>query len=584
MIPKIIHRVWLSEELPNKNSKIGQPFYTQDKLLDYEYEIRTYTPKNIDLSMSNFLAQAYALKRWAFATDYIRLWALYNFGGIYVDGDVWIIKNFDELLDLPYFCGFEYNWNNNGEPNCPSPYNIIEWGVIGFEKHNPIIKLFLDIYDSINFIDDNLFIHDKLYDKDNQFSNDIIPFKFNKLLDLLNIEKVCISDSIDNYKKCILNNVSKNKLYVLNTKWFSDVNYYRHKDLNTDCICIHDRQGSWHWGIQILNKLSDYSIEQQNEYYERYNKSKVTYLEDNVYILTSQPHDIILKDFNIKESNIINEVNFSIYKQIIINYDNITNMQLFKFLLKNLPDENCIITDNYEIINTSDISLNNNLLIKVNKIDYKNVFKNVYENKLWASDGISKYYSGFGSHDIICMTKFLSFINNFIEENNVHSILDFGCGDFNIGRNINVDMYYGTDIYDGLINYNISHFEDNTHKFIFNDESYINLPSTDLIIIKEVLQHLDNDKIKEILDHLINITNRYILIIDTSLTENIENNINYNSYNIKELILSKERSYYNLHPDKDPFNYDFTLLKRISKSVNTGYWNVWIYDKNTIEK
>ena len=427
-----------------------------------------------------------------------------------------------------------------------------------------------------------MFIHDKLYDNYGNYSTDIIPFRFNKLLELLNIKKICISDTIENYKNCILNNASSNNLYVLNTKWLSDSNYNKHKDLNPDCICIHERQGSWHWGYNILNKLTDYSIEQQNEYYDRYNKNKVTYLEDNVYILTSKPHDIILKDFNIKESNIINDINFSIYNQIIINYDNITNMQLFKFLLKNLPDENCIIANNYEIINILDISLNNNLLIKVNKIDYKSVFKNVYENKLWASDGISKYYSGFGSHNITCMTNFLSFINNFIKENNVHSILDFGCGDFNIGRNIKVDMYYGTDIYDELINYNLEHFEDNTHKFIFNDESYVNLPSTDLIIIKEVLQHLDNYKIKEILDHLINITNRYILIIDSSLTENIENNINYNSYNINELILSKEISKYNFHPDKDPFNYNFTLVKRINKSVNAGYWNVWIYDKNIL--
>lgn len=582
MIPKIIHRVWLSEELPDKNSKIGRPFYTQDKLSEHGYEIRTYTSKNIDLSMSKFLAQAYSLKRWAFATDYIRLWALYNFGGIYVDADVWIEKNFDELLDLPYFYGFESDWEDNNNPNNPSRHNIIDWGVIGVEKHNPIIKLFLDIYNSINFIDDDMFIHDKLYDNYGNYSTDIIPFRFNKLLELLNIKKICISDTIENYKNCILNNASSNNLYVLNTKWLSDSNYNKHKDLNHDCICIHERQGSWHWGYNILNKLTDYSIEQQNEYYDRYNKNKVTYLEDNVYILTSKQHDIIIKDFNIKESNIINDINFSIYNQIIINYDNIANMQLFKFLLKNLPDENCIITNNYEIINILDISLNNNLLIKVNKIDYKSVFKNVYENKLWASDGISKYYSGFGSHNITCMNNFLSFINNFIKENNVHSILDFGCGDFNIGRNIKVDMYYGTDIYDELINYNLEHFEDNTHKFIFNDESYVNLPSTDLIIIKEVLQHLDNYKIKEILDHLINITNRYILIIDSSLTENIENNINYNSYNINELILSKEISHYNFHPNKDPFNYNFTLVKRINKSVNAGYWNVWIYDKNIL--
>ena len=49
-----------------------------------------------------------------------------------------------------------------------------------------------------------------------------------------------------------------------------------------------------------------------------------------------------------------------------------------------------------------------------------------------------------------------------------------------------------------------------------------------------------------------------------------------------DVYLSKEISNYNFHPNKDPFNYNFTLVKRINKSVNAGYWNVWIYDKNIL--
>lgn len=126
------------------------------------------------------------------------------------------MKNFDELLDLPYFYEFEADWEDNNNPNNPSRHNIIDWGVIGIEKHNPIIKLFLDIYNSINFIDDDMFIYGKLYDNYGNYSTDIIPFRFNKLLELLNIKKICISDTIENYKNCILNNSSSNNLYVLN--------------------------------------------------------------------------------------------------------------------------------------------------------------------------------------------------------------------------------------------------------------------------------------------------------------------------------------------------------------------------------
>ena len=79
MIPKIIHRVWISDDLPDPNTDIGKCFYSQEKLKDYGYEIRTYTAKNFDFSISKYLLQAYSLKKWAFATDYIRLWALFTF-------------------------------------------------------------------------------------------------------------------------------------------------------------------------------------------------------------------------------------------------------------------------------------------------------------------------------------------------------------------------------------------------------------------------------------------------------------------------------------------------------------------------
>ena len=61
MIPKIIHRVWLSE-LPNKDSLPGRCMASQDKLQDYGYEIRTYNIDNFDFSISKYLLQAHSLK------------------------------------------------------------------------------------------------------------------------------------------------------------------------------------------------------------------------------------------------------------------------------------------------------------------------------------------------------------------------------------------------------------------------------------------------------------------------------------------------------------------------------------------
>lgn len=87
--------------------------------------------------------QAFRGRKYAFAADYIRLYALYNYGGIYLDSDVEVIKPYDELLDLPYFLGQE---------KTPSG---IEAATMGFEKGSPLVKELLDRYDSLNFISDN---------------------------------------------------------------------------------------------------------------------------------------------------------------------------------------------------------------------------------------------------------------------------------------------------------------------------------------------------------------------------------------------------------------------------------------------
>lgn len=63
-------------------------------------------------------------EKYAFAADYIRIWALKNYGGIYLDLDVEVLKKFDDLLELPYFMGIErYELTN-----------AVEAAVLGTEK------------------------------------------------------------------------------------------------------------------------------------------------------------------------------------------------------------------------------------------------------------------------------------------------------------------------------------------------------------------------------------------------------------------------------------------------------------------
>lgn len=103
-IPKIIHYCWLGDKpLPENAKKCIRSW----KKYCPDYEIRRWTEKDFDLNINTYTKQASEAKAWAFASDYIRLWIIYNYGGIYLDTDVQIIKNFDPLLNNTAFAGTE---------------------------------------------------------------------------------------------------------------------------------------------------------------------------------------------------------------------------------------------------------------------------------------------------------------------------------------------------------------------------------------------------------------------------------------------------------------------------------------------
>ena len=104
MIPKIIHLCWLSgDPYP---AKIAKCLDTWKKHLP-DYEVMLWDTNRFDLNSSIWVRQAFEKKKYAFAADYIRFYALYHYGGIYLDSDVEVLKSFDDLLDLPYFMGAE---------------------------------------------------------------------------------------------------------------------------------------------------------------------------------------------------------------------------------------------------------------------------------------------------------------------------------------------------------------------------------------------------------------------------------------------------------------------------------------------
>ena len=104
MIPKIIHYVWLGQNsLPEEMQECIDSW----KRFMPDYEIKKWDNQVIDKLDIHFVKQAVREKKWAFASDVIRLWAVYQFGGIYLDTDVMVYKSFDDLLDNHAFIGRE---------------------------------------------------------------------------------------------------------------------------------------------------------------------------------------------------------------------------------------------------------------------------------------------------------------------------------------------------------------------------------------------------------------------------------------------------------------------------------------------
>lgn len=137
MIPKKIHFCWLSNEaFPKKNRECINSW---KKFLP-EYEFIKWDFSRFPLQQSDWVREAFENKKYAFAADYIRLFALYNEGGIYLDTDVEVKKSYNDLLDRPYFMG------------CESTPNIIEAATIGVEPHSVWLKNILKHYEDRHFV------------------------------------------------------------------------------------------------------------------------------------------------------------------------------------------------------------------------------------------------------------------------------------------------------------------------------------------------------------------------------------------------------------------------------------------------
>lgn len=140
MIPKIIHYCWFGG---NPLPKLAKKCIKSWKKYCKDFEIKEWNETNFDVSSAPlYVRQAYEAKKWAFVADYVRLYAMTKFGGIYMDTDVEVVSNLDVFLNNEAFSGFE-----NDE--------YISTGIMASEKGFPLFEELLSYYDNASFINED---------------------------------------------------------------------------------------------------------------------------------------------------------------------------------------------------------------------------------------------------------------------------------------------------------------------------------------------------------------------------------------------------------------------------------------------
>ena len=104
MIPKTIHYIWFGgNPLPEDAKRCIDTW----KKYCPDYEIKEWNESNFDVAQNDYIKEAYEAKKWAFVSDYARLKVLVEYGGIYMDTDVEVLKPLDRFLSERAFSGFE---------------------------------------------------------------------------------------------------------------------------------------------------------------------------------------------------------------------------------------------------------------------------------------------------------------------------------------------------------------------------------------------------------------------------------------------------------------------------------------------
>lgn len=235
MIPKIIHYCWFGKN--PKPKYLLKYIRTWENKLD-GYEFVEWNESNFDINGNLFTKQAYENKKFAFVSDFVRLYAVFHFGGIYLDTDVEVLESFNGFLNKNAFIGFEGD-------------SLIGTAVIGAQKNNDLIGLFLKHYQNRAFVKDN---------------GELDQTPNTHIIANILIEKGLLFNG--NYQ------VIDNSLEIFPQDYFSAKSFSTGEVISTsNTVSVHHFACSWFpWHIKLRIQLSHYLKTIQRNFYKKEKK------------------------------------------------------------------------------------------------------------------------------------------------------------------------------------------------------------------------------------------------------------------------------------------------------------------------